>query len=158
MISFQLRVRMHADDCIIPVVNAISRGEFDEFTTRFYEGTKRTEERPPLWPRAPSPPPPPLIYARRYLCQRIYIPIFIIRNIIARAFIALVEKPGTPGFAVHRFSFSPLSPDCLVRGACGRHARCDLSKPRDFYRALRLRTAHSPRENRDTGAPALEPT
>jgi len=29
------------DDCIIPIVNAISRAEFDEFTTRFYEDTER---------------------------------------------------------------------------------------------------------------------
>lgn len=41
-----------------------------------------------------SLPPGTLIYARRYLCQWIYIPIFIIRNIIARAFIALVEMPS----------------------------------------------------------------
>ena len=34
-----------SDDCIIPVVNAVSRGEFDEFTTRFYEGTKRMDGR-----------------------------------------------------------------------------------------------------------------
>ena len=51
--------RTHAsDDCIIPVVNAISRGEFDEFTTRFYEGTKRTDGRTDgrLAPVALSPP------------------------------------------------------------------------------------------------------
>lgn len=51
-------------------------------------------------PTAPLPAPPFLIYARRYLCQRIYILIFIIRNIIARAFIALVEKPRTARFAI----------------------------------------------------------
>lgn len=43
-----------SDDCIIPVVNAISRGEFDEFTTRFYEGYKtdgRTvRDQQPLFP------------------------------------------------------------------------------------------------------------
>ena len=91
-----------SDDCIIPVVNAISRGEFDEFTTRFYEGTKRMDGR--FATGRPLAAPPFLIYARRYLCQRIYIPIFIIRNIIARAFIALVEKPRT------RPGNSPVSP------------------------------------------------
>lgn len=70
---------------------------------RFYEDTERTvrDWLPPLFSLPPlylslslSSPPGTLIYARRYLCQWIYIPIFIIRNIIARAFIALVEMPS----------------------------------------------------------------
>lgn len=69
-----------------------------------------------------------MIYARRYLCQRIYIPIFIIRNIIARAFIALVEKPGTPGLAV----FFSLFSSTVSRSRCLRPSRPTRS----------LRTAH----------------
>lgn len=63
-------------------------------------------------PTAPLPAPPFLIYARRYLCQRIYILIFIIRNIIARAFIALVEKPRTASLRSGSLarSFSPPFP------------------------------------------------
>lgn len=96
------------DDCIILIVNAISRAEFDEFTTRFCEDTERmVRDRlpPPLFPSLSfslSSPPGTLIYVRRYLCQWIYISIFIIRNIIARAFIALVEMPS-PRRAVQFF-------------------------------------------------------
>lgn len=74
-------------------------------------------------PTAPLPAPPFLIYARRYLCQRIYILIFIIRNIIARAFIALVEKPRTARFAIQLTrgslarSFSPPLLPSPVRGS-----------------------------------------
>lgn len=74
-------------------------------------------------PTAPLPAPPFLIYARRYLCQRIYILIFIIRNIIARAFIALVEKPRTARFAIQLTrgslarSFSPPFLPSPVRGS-----------------------------------------
>lgn len=64
-------------------------------------------------PRRPLTFPPSLIYARRYLCQRICIPIFIIRNIIARTFIALVEKLRCPARRALG-SFFSLSPDCPV--------------------------------------------
>lgn len=103
------------DDCIISIVNAISRAEFDEFTTRFYEDTERmVRDRlpPPLcvslsFSLSLSSPPGTLIYVRRYLCQWIYISIFIIRNIIARAFIALVEMPS-PRRLQPSSSFFPL--------------------------------------------------
>lgn len=111
------------------------------------DATDRPTDRPSVRPfRAvvPLPSGASLIYARRYLCQRIYIPIFIIRNIIARAFIALVEKPRTratgslsslraprppPLSRSSRRLSGSVCPRPGSRGACGRvTARCDLSE------------------------------
>lgn len=149
------------DDCIILIVNAISRAEFDEFTTRFYEDTERTFR----GRRCPRFSPslylsssllslsPSLCLQERWFmpdvtfAEWIYIPIFIIRNIIARAFIALVEipSPRRDSTASSSFSTSPLratfflsflsffsSPSRTVT-----RAPCDLPDP--FYQYSHLK-------------------
>jgi len=79
-----------------------------------------------------SSPPGTLIYVRRYLCQWIYISIFIIRNIIARAFIALVEMPSPrrlqPSSSFHLFLSARFSSFFRLDPFAGRHARCSISQ------------------------------
>lgn len=85
---------------------------------------------PPSLSFSLSSPPGTLIYAWRYLCQWIYIPIFIIRNIIARPFIALVEMPSPRRLQPSSLPPPPSFCSFLFLPArdpfAGCHARCDL--------------------------------
>lgn len=133
-------VRAANDDCIILIVNAISRAEFDEFTTRFYEDTERTvrDRLPPPFSLAlslslylslfasrnvdlcPTLPLPmdlhPDIYYSQYYRARLYC---VSRN----AFTSKRLRPSSlfPPLSFCSFLFPPRSDPFA---SC--HARCDL--------------------------------
>ena len=126
-----------SDDCIIPVVNAISRGEFDEFTTRFYEGTKRTDgrtfrDRPPprrpaildLCPTLPLPTDlHPDIYYSQYYRARLYC-------VSRKASDAAREQPRLAFFSSPPFLRFEVV--LAARGASGPRFRCHLSRRLPF--------------------------